>query len=273
MQHEQGAPAPLALPRFWEFEAPADWQCIDFISDLHLADDRPNGIAAFAAHLRNTAADAVFILGDLFDLWVGDDARSGAFESRCIEIMASAAARISIAFMVGNRDFLVGRSTLDACGALALSDPTVLIAFGRRVLLAHGDALCIGDAEYQRFRAAVRDERWQREFLAQPVERRHEQARAVRRESEHHKRMTDPDDWIDIDAGVAVRWMHEAATPVLVHGHTHCPGSEPLAPGFVRHVLSDWEYDEPGQQPRGQVLRLSAEGFARLPPALAPEAA
>lgn len=260
------AAASLALPRFWEFEAPQAWRRIDFISDLHLAEDRPKTFAAFASHLRDTPADAVFMLGDLFDLWVGDDSRSGRFEARCVEVIADAASRRAIAFMAGNRDFLVGDATLKACGAMALADPTVLIAFEQRVLLSHGDALCIADTPYQQFRAEVRSAAWQSAFLALPIEQRREQAMAIRRQSEQRKRLTSRVDWVDVDPASAVRWLHEAGASVLVHGHTHCPGSEPLAPGLVRHVLSDWELDDDSEPPRAQVLSLTAKGFSRLAP-------
>lgn len=263
---ETSAASPL--PAFWEFEAPRSWQRIDFISDLHLAEDRPRTFEAFAAHLRNTPADAVFILGDLFDLWVGDDSRNDRFEARCVEALANAAADRALAFMAGNRDFLVGGELLKACGAMALTDPSVLMAFDRRVLLSHGDALCIADVPYQQFRAEVRSAAWQSAFLALPIERRREQAAAIRHRSEQRKRMTSRIDWVDVDPASAVRWLHEAGASVLVHGHTHCPGSEPLAPGLVRHVLSDWELDDAGQPPRAEVLSWSEGRFARLAPSV-----
>ncbi len=251
---------------FWEFQAPPAWQRIDFISDLHLAEDRPRTFEAFAAHLLNTPADAVFILGDLFDLWIGDDSRAADFEARCVEAIAEASTRRSIAFMAGNRDFLVGDRMLKACGAMALADPAVMIAFDQRILLSHGDALCIADLPYQRFRSEVRSSIWQAAFLALPMAQRREQAMAIRQQSEQRKRMTSRDDWIDVDPASAVRWLHEAGASVLVHGHTHCPGSEPLAPGLVRHVLSDWELDDAQEPPRAQVLAWSAGRFARLAP-------
>lgn len=256
----------IGLPGFWEFAAPAEWQRIDFISDLHLAADRPRSVEAFAAHLRNTPADAVFILGDLFDLWVGDDSRSGRFEAHCVEIIADASAHRAIAFMAGNRDFLVGDAMLKACGAMALADPTVLVAFDQRVLLSHGDALCIGDLAYQRFRSEVRSPAWQAAFLAQPIEARLQQAMTIRQQSEQHKRSTSRVDWVDVDPASAVRWLHEAGASVLVHGHTHCPGSEPLAPGMLRHVLTDWELDGATGADRAEVLSWTAGRFARVVP-------
>ena len=127
------------LPTFWELSAPREWQRIDFISDLHLTADMPQTFEAWAAYLLATPADAVFILGDLFEVWVGDDARHAGFEARCAAVLAEAAARRTLAFMRGNRDFLVGAELLRDCGVHELEDPTVLLAFGQRLLLSHGD--------------------------------------------------------------------------------------------------------------------------------------
>ncbi len=254
------AALPPALPTFWEFHAPADWRTVDFISDLHLAADTPATFEAWAAHLRGTEADAVFILGDLFEVWVGDDSRRAGFEARCAEVLADASTRRTVAFMCGNRDFLVGSSLLKECGVLALPDPTVLVAFGERLLLAHGDALCLSDLDYQRFRAVVRSPIWQRDFLVRPLEERRALARGLRDRSEERKASQPSDAWFDIDTATAARWMHEAATPTLIHGHTHRPAVEDLAPGYTRHVLSDWDLDHAGAA-RAEVLRLRRAGL------------
>src|SRR6185436_4667984 len=132
------------------FEAPDDWRAIDLLSDLHLAENTPEVFGVWAAHLRNTDADAVFILGDLFEVWVGDDMAERGFEARCVEVLSAAAAERMVAFMPGNRDFLVGDAMLAASGVARLADPTVVVAFGDRVVLSHGDALCVGDVGYQR---------------------------------------------------------------------------------------------------------------------------
>lgn len=255
---------PPPLPTFWEMVAPADWTAIDFISDLHLAEDTPRTFEAWAAHLRDTPASAVFILGDLFEVWIGDDARHTGFEARCADVLAEAASRRTVAFMCGNRDFLVGTDLLRECGVRALPDPTVLVAFGERLLLSHGDALCLDDVDYQRFRAQVRSPAWQRDFLAKPLAERAQIARAMREHSEQRKRSMTPAGWSDIDKSTAVRWMHESQTPTLIHGHTHRPAHEDLAPGFLREVLSDWDLDHPGT-PRAEVLRLKRSGLSRIP--------
>lgn len=260
--------AAAGTPTLQTLRAPADWSAIDFISDLHLSEDTPRTFEAFAAHLRCTPADAVFILGDLFEVWVGDDMRHAGFEARCAAVLAEAAQQRTVAFMAGNRDFLVGPALLEACGVMRLEDPTLLLAYGRRVLLSHGDALCLSDTDYQAFRVQVRDATWQREFLAQPLDQRRRDALAIRAESERRKRAQGASDWIDIDPAAAAHWMRAAQAAVLVHGHTHRPADQTFAPGLTRHVLSDWDLEaDAGDRRRAEVLRWRASGFERLPPA------
>jgi UDP-2,3-diacylglucosamine hydrolase len=257
--------AGAALPAFFELGAPAHWRAIDFISDLHLCEAMPRTFDAWAAHLRHTPADAVFILGDLFEVWVGDDMRTRPFEHQCLEVLAEAASHRQTAFMVGNRDFLVGTAMLRESGLMALPDPTVLAAWGQPVLLTHGDALCLDDTPYQAFRKEVRAGEWQARFLARPLADRLQIAADIRSASDARRRF-DGDSSADVDAGEAVRWMHAMGVAEMVHGHTHRPGSNALAPGFKRHVLSDWDLDT---AQRAEVLRLTRGGFARLRPAAA----
>ena len=254
----------LALPAFGAFSAPSDWQAIDFISDLHLAADTPRGFEAWSQYMLGTQADAVFILGDLFEVWVGDDARHEGFEAQCADVMRQAAAVRSVAFMVGNRDFLVGAHMLSACNVIALSDPTVVAAFGERLLLTHGDALCLADTDYQRFRTMVRSPAWQASVLARPLAERRGLAREVRHESERRHGAMQPE-WLDLDLAVCVEWMRAADAQVLVHGHTHRPADQLLQPGFTRHVLSDWDFDH-SMPPRAEVLRWSRDGLRRIEP-------
>jgi UDP-2,3-diacylglucosamine hydrolase len=250
------------LPAFFELGAPPAWRAIDFISDLHLCEALPRTFEAWHQHLQHTTADAVFILGDLFEVWVGDDARSRPFERHCIEVLAEAASHRQLAFMAGNRDFLLGAATLRDAGLMALPDPTMLLAWGQTVLLTHGDALCLDDTPYQAFRTEVRSPAWQNRFLARPLPERLLVAAELRGASEARKRF-DGNSMADVDPGEAVRWMHAMGASEMVHGHTHRPGSAALAPGFKRHVLSDWDMDT---QQRAEVLRLSRSGFERLPP-------
>jgi UDP-2,3-diacylglucosamine hydrolase len=202
------------------------------------------------------------VLGDLFELWVGDDGRDAPFFAECVERLA-APRRAALAVMVGNRDFLMGEVLMQACRATALPDPTLLEAFGRRVLLSHGDALCLDDLPYQRFRAEVRTATWQQRFLARPLEERLRIAADMRAASAS-RRAFDGDAAVDIDRPSALALLRAAAADTLVHGHTHRPGTEALVASVERHVLSDWDLDHAD---RAEVLRFSARGFERLPPA------
>lgn len=255
--------AAAALPAYFEFAAPQGWKAIDFISDLHLCEALPRTFRAWSAHLRQTPADAVFILGDLFEAWVGDDSRTLPFERRCLDVLADAASHRTLAFMVGNRDFLLGAAMLRASGMMGLPDPTLLDAWGQRVLLSHGDALCLDDGPYQAFRAEVRSAPWQQAFLARPLAERQRLAAEMRRASSSRHRF-DGNSAVDVDAAAAVGWLHALGAAEMVHGHTHRPGSNALAPGFKRHVLSDWDLDTAD---RAEVLRLTRDGFERIGPA------
>jgi UDP-2,3-diacylglucosamine hydrolase len=254
-----------ALPPLYQWAAPPGWRRIDFISDLHLSAATPRTVAAWSDHLLHTPADAVLMLGDVFEVWVGDDQRGGIFEQQCIEVIAEAASRRTVGFMPGNRDFLLGQAMHSACGLLALPDPTVLDAWGQRLLLTHGDALCLDDVPYQQFRAESRMPTWQRTFLALPLHERLRRAGEARAASQARKDAAgvDPALWADVDPAAAVAWMHATGCPDLVHGHTHRPGTETLAPGLVRHVLTDWDLDH---AQRAEVLRLTRDGLARVAP-------
>ena len=245
--------------------APPDWRAIDFISDLHLTESTPKAFALWSDFLHESRADAIFILGDLFEAWVGDDSRFEGFEARGAATLASAAHRRPIHFMVGTRDFLLGAEMLAACGIKALEDPTLLCAFGDNVLLSHGDAMCLGDLPYQQFRRVVRDPAWQRDFLARPLIERRAMARALRDESERHKSTQKPGEWVDVDPTAALAALRSTGATTLIHGHTHRPASEEFAPGHRRHVLSDWDLDRDSPA-RAEVLRWQDGRFMRLSP-------
>lgn len=254
-----------APPAVREIAAPPSWRRVDFISDLHLAEDTPRAFDAWRDYLLHTSADSVFILGDLFEAWIGDDARHEGFEARGAAVLKSAAASRPLFFMVGNRDFLLGAEMLESCGVEGLPDPTVITAFGERVLLSHGDAWCLADLDYQQFRRQVRDPAWQARVLARPLAERRLMARSLRSESER-KAAAHQGDWADVDTPTALHWMNRTLAPTLVHGHTHRPATEALAPGFVRHVLSDWDLDH-GATARAEVLRWEPGRWSRLAPA------
>ncbi|HWI83144.1 UDP-2,3-diacylglucosamine diphosphatase [Ramlibacter sp.] len=249
------------LPRFAEVEAPATWRTIDFISDLHLQPAEPGTFEAWRRYMGKTPADAVFILGDLFEVWVGDDAAAApGFAAECAQVLHSTARRAAVYFMPGNRDFLVGRGFLDSCGTTLLADPAVLQFDGRRWLLTHGDALCLADSEYMGFRSQVRNPAWQQEFLAKPLENRQAIARALRQQSQDRKRSGS--DYPDVDGSAALAWLDAARAQTLVHGHTHRPADHLLGARGWRAVLSDW--DAGAEPPRQQVLRLTSAGLQRI---------
>lgn len=253
----------MTVPRFEELVAPSHWRTVDFISDLHLQASEPATVAAFEHYLATTQADALFILGDLFEVWVGDDAiqEPGSFEAQGCADLQAAARRRPMYFMHGNRDFLAGAAFLAHCGITGLADPAVLVFGGQRFVLSHGDLLCLDDVEYQRFRVQARSLPWQQQFLGQPLATRRAQARGIRQESEARKQSGVT--YADVDGPAAVAWLQAAQAHTLIHGHTHRPADHPLAPGLQRVVLSDW--DAAALPPRAEILRLSRAGLERLP--------
>ena len=255
---------PTTVPPLAPLVAPASWRTVDFISDLHLHAADESTFLAWQQYLSHTCADAVFILGDLFEAWVGDDAALAApssagaqdsFEARCAEVLRCAAQSKALYFMHGNRDFLVGSDFLRHCQTQYLHDPTVLEFAAERWLLTHGDALCLADTDYMQFRQQVRKPAWQQAFLAQPLAQRQQIARDLRQQSENIKRAVET--YADVDAAAARDWLAAAQASVMIHGHTHRPALHDLGQGFQRWVLSDWDCSLPS--PRAQVLRIQSE--------------
>lgn len=258
-----------------ELSAPSRWQCVDFISDLHLQASAPQNFQAWRTYLQETAADAVFILGDLFEIWVGDDvlSLSAGFEKQCADTLRAAARRADLYIMRGNRDFLMGPALMAACNCHLLEDPSVLSFANQRWLLSHGDAWCIDDTEYLQFRAQVRSADWQQGFLARPLPERVELARSMRAQSEARKRADIG--YADVDFATANAMLQSWQADHLIHGHTHRPARHALAAGRERWVLSDWDMD--AAPARAEVLRLRrsttgpTETFTleRIPPSMA----
>ena len=277
-------PAPsgaAVVPWAERVSAPAHWRVVDFISDLHLHAGDPATFAAWRDYLAQTRADAVFMLGDLFEVWVGDDVLDPGnhdglgepddFARTCADVLRQSAARRPQFFMCGNRDFLVGEAMLRACGLQGLADPCVFAFAGTRWLLSHGDALCLQDTDYQAFRRVVRAGPWQADFLAQTLVQRQAIARQLRAQSEQHKQ-AHPAPSV-VDAALATSWLRQADAHTLIHGHTHQPADHALADGHRRWVLSDWDLQ--GDVPRAQVLRLclDAAGTSATAQRLTPEQA
>ena len=230
-----------------------------FISDCHLCDSRPQITQAFNAFLANLAvqAQALYILGDLFEYWAGDDAIAAGQHPSVIQALKNlSASGVKVFFMSGNRDFLVGDGFEQATGATILPDPTVVKLFGKRVLLSHGDALCTDDVAYQQFRTEVRSATWQARFLSQPLSKRVAYIEELRNKSEQAK-STKSMQIMDVNAAAVDAILQEFAyPPIFIHGHTHRPQKHSHrldGNNCERWVLGDW-YEQ------GSYLSLSAAG-------------
>ncbi|MDB5859020.1 MAG: UDP-2,3-diacylglucosamine diphosphatase [Ramlibacter sp.] len=252
--------AALAAPAAHELAAPPDWRSIEFISDLHLQASQPATVAAWRAYMAGVQAHALFILGDLFEAWIGDDAAAEpGFEADCAQVLRATAQRIPVFFLHGNRDFLLGAAMAGRAGLQLLPDPTALDFGATRWLLSHGDALCLDDTDYQAFRRQVRNPAWQAAVLARPLAERRLMAKALRSESEDLKRGDRP--YADVDHPAALQWLQAAGAANMIHGHTHKPGEHALDATRRRIVLSDW--DAEARPPRLEALRVSREGVVR----------
>jgi len=220
-----------------------------FISDLHLAGERPATNTQFHRFLREEAAraEALYVLGDLFEYWAGDDEltdRQG--DPLAAEVAAgllSLAKRgVQVWIMHGNRDFLVGKGFLAACGAKFLDDPTVIQAHGKPVALLHGDTLCTDDHDYQAWRQTARSAAWQRDFLAKPLAERHSTIGALREKSKQAI-AAKPAEIMDVNLEAVRGAFRKLGVQRLIHGHTHRPARHELEVDGARcerWVLPDW---------------------------------
>lgn len=230
-----------------------------FISDLHLCASRPRITALLLEFLGGTArgAQALYVLGDLFEYWAGDDDLDDLFHRDiCAAFRALTESGTPIALIHGNRDFLLGERFAAASGMQLLKDPTEIDLYGQRALLTHGDALCTDDVAYQSFRSQVRDPAWQASFLALPLAERKAQIEALRMRSESEKSMK-AEAIMDVNDDAVRDLLREHGHPAwLIHGHTHRPASHVVRDGehvTTRWVLGDW-YEE------GHYLRCDANG-------------
>jgi UDP-2,3-diacylglucosamine hydrolase len=216
-----------------------------FISDLHLCASRPEINRIFFEFLRGPArnAESLYILGDLFEYWAGDDDLDDPFNASVVSALAECSrAGPAVYVMHGNRDFLLGTTFAEACEANLIGDPLPVDLFKTPTLLMHGDTLCIDDRDYQEFRAKVRAPAWRKDFLALPLERRKEQIEELRRRSESEKKLKTPE-LMDVNGGAVETVLREHDYPRLIHGHTHRPARhEHRVDGRTceRWVLADW---------------------------------
>jgi UDP-2,3-diacylglucosamine hydrolase len=216
-----------------------------FISDLHLCEARPDINRVFFEFLRGPAraAESLYILGDLFEYWAGDDDLGDPFNRSVAAALAEySRTGIPLKFMHGNRDFLLDGGFARACGGALLDDPHTVDLFGTPTLLMHGDTMCTDDKDYQRFRAQVRDPGWQKRFLALPLEERKRQIEAVRQTSESEKQRKAPE-IMDVNQGAVEDVLRRHDYPRLIHGHTHRPARHVHrvdGRSCERWVLADW---------------------------------
>lgn len=221
-----------------------------FISDLHLQATRPDitlGLTRFLDAQRGDC-DELYILGDLFEAWLGDDATDGLATQVANALSDFAAAGARVYLMHGNRDFLLGERFAEACGATLLPDPSLIETPIGSLLISHGDALCTDDVDYQRFRAVVREEAWQQEFLARPLEARIAFAREAREKS-REATAGKTEEIMDVNADAVQTLLRTQQQRRLLHGHTHRPAMHVLPPaeeldeesGGWRLVLGDWD--------------------------------
>ena len=230
-----------------------------FISDLHLCSSRPVITQQFLTFLQTEAvqAQALYILGDLFEYWAGDDDVDDAHHQAIIAgLHRLAASGTNIFFMHGNRDFLLGQVFADATGIQLLHDPTIIDLHGKRALLSHGDVLCTDDVDYQAFRRLVRASAWQAAFLATPLTARKTQIEILRQRSELEKSYKS-ESIMDVNPDAVNQLIKDYDYPeLLIHGHTHRPALHQLkvdGHACQRWVLGDW-YEQ------GSCLRCNATG-------------
>jgi UDP-2,3-diacylglucosamine hydrolase len=217
-----------------------------FISDLHLCASRPQITEAFLTFLNTQAksAQALYILGDLFEYWAGDDDIDDAFNKQIIQAFKTlSASGVFIYLMHGNRDFLITDDFCKAAQIHLISDPTLIDLYGSSALLSHGDELCSDDVAYQQFRLQVRNKQWQSEFLSQPLQVRKNQIEAIRLRSEQAKSSKSAE-IMDVNQDAVTSLLKEHRYPdLLIHGHTHRPNQHQVSVDgkfITRWVLGDW---------------------------------
>lgn len=216
-----------------------------FISDLHLEPDRPDISQAFFNFLEKHAASAqaLYILGDFFNVWLGDDYSSELSLKVAEKLNTLNQSGLTIKLMHGNRDFLIGENFAQSCGAELIEEPYLLEAFNQKVLLMHGDVLCTQDHDYMAFRQLVRDPDWQRDFLGRPIAERLAFAAEARKQSQSMS-SNKAADIMDVAAEAVADIMQKYNVLTLIHGHTHRPAVHEIAqtPETARRVvLGDWD--------------------------------
>lgn len=237
-----------------------------FISDLHLSQSQPRTTQAFFNFLQQRAnqAQELYILGDLFEYWAGDDDLDNPYNQGVVDALrALSNTGIKIFWIAGNRDFLVGTAFSHATGSTLLPDPFIASIAGHRITLAHGDAQCTDDAAYMAFRQQVRQAQWQKTFLSLPLSQRKTIIAGLRNDSRLAKSKKS-DDIMDVNALAIDDLFDATGTAIMIHGHTHRPARHEYTNGGrqrVRYVLPDWDLDT--SMPRGGWIAIDANGAIR----------
>jgi UDP-2,3-diacylglucosamine hydrolase len=230
-----------------------------FVSDVHLHEGIPRTTEAFLHFLDHAVLHAqhVYLLGDMFEYWAGDDDMDGGYNEGIVTALRKLSdSGVKLYWIAGNRDFLVGEEFAYRTGITLLEDPTVVQHAGQRIILAHGDAQCTDDVDYMAFRSTVRDPAWQRQFLGMPLAERKkiiDGMRAGSRQAQQQK----AHDIMDVNDEAINALFAASNASILIHGHTHRPAMHAHA-GLIRHVLPDWDCD--GAVPRGGWLALAEDG-------------
>lgn len=236
----------LPVPQGQERNGPALSGSSLFVSDLHLSPRRPETAALFLDFLAGPAREtsALFILGDLFDYWPGDDGLNEPFSRHICDALAdTVAAGVDGFFLPGNRDFLAGPAFAAATGLRFLDDTTVCDVAGEPTLLLHGDTLCTDDKAYQDFRATVRADAWRREFLSRPLDERRRDIEALRERSESEKQAK-AYELMDASPDAVSEAFRHSGVARMIHGHTHRQARHDLVVDgreCQRWVLGQWE--------------------------------
>ena len=240
-----------------ELVLPATAQ-VQLLADAHLHAGDSATYAAWQRTLLGSHADAIVLLGDIFEVWVGDDwGLQDPFAQQCAAVLRQSSAARALYWMPGNRDFLLGQAFAQSCGMQLLADPCLLQLGQQRVLLSHGDAWVTADAPYQAFRQLARSAAWQTEFLSKPLADRVALGAAMRAQSQAAQAGRSHYD--DINHALALAQMQQYHASHLVHGHTHRPSCDALDAAHTRWVLSDWD----AGQKRGDYLLIAASGICR----------
>jgi UDP-2,3-diacylglucosamine hydrolase len=230
-----------------------------FISDLHLQESHPRTAEAFFSFLsgRAVASEQLYLLGDLFEYWAGDDDLSSPFHQRVVDALRAVSdAGVALYWIAGNRDFLVGAEFARAAGLTLLAEPHLATIGGQRIALVHGDAECTGDIKYMAFRAQVREPAWQQQFLALPLAQR-KTIIAGLREGSREAHSTKTCEIMDVTPDAIAALFERTGTDVIIHGHTHRPALH-AQDGRRRYVLPDWELD--AEPARGGWIAVDSSG-------------